>query len=329
MSAPIRYELSASVARLMVWRDDDIDDWTPDTVPLDEAAALWIFRIPQSGAALLESWDSSIRIVVMDQPWISRPFLTTNEFGSPELQLAIAPSERRAALLCVSKIRAATSLSILLDDDVDRWQNAQRGAGSLDDVAMAQIFPDPVAKLYAQMSEAPDRDRRRDREIGAWLVLATRRASSAVVGGVSSIVRGIAVAVSLLLRLTLALPAIITIGAEMSSLTSGHGLVRLTTSGYFEPFVHPQAPGVGWHQVVGTYQHYWACVAVTFLVAVVVIVVRLRVRLARRHARSPEANLARAERRHVAQNNEVELAHARFNAAISTRRQDHKTGGLK
>ena len=89
----------------------------------------------------------------------------------------------------------------------------------------------------------------------------------------------------LLLGLLLAGLAIITVGAELSSLTSGHGIVRLSTSGYFEPFLHVRAPGVGWHQHVGSYQWYWTCIVVTLLATISAVVRVVRVLTSRRYRR--------------------------------------------
>ena len=119
-------ELSLQVARLFVWRPE-MDDRRPEDVPLDPEACLWYLRIPQSGAALLETWEESCRIV-SSLRWISSPFLETDQAGSPELTLAIAPSERRAALCCVSIIRSETGLTVLTDVDVNAWQAATRNA---------------------------------------------------------------------------------------------------------------------------------------------------------------------------------------------------------
>ena len=120
-------ELSLTAARLFAWHPGP-DNRRPEDVPLDPGASLWYLRIPQSAAALLENWDDAIRIVT-GLRWISRPYLTTDDAGCPELQLEIAPSERRAVLRCASLIRGDLGLVIFTDAEVSRWQAATRGVG--------------------------------------------------------------------------------------------------------------------------------------------------------------------------------------------------------
>jgi len=124
---------------------------------------------------------------------------------------------------------------------------------------------------------------------------------------------------AILLGLLLAGLVIVTVGAELSSLTTGHGIVRLSMSGYVEPFAHVRSPGVGWHQHVGSYQWYWTCITISLLVSILAVrrvarVVTLR-RYRRRRARAADS-LARATMA-LTRNAEIEQAKARFDDGMA------------
>ena len=123
----------------------------------------------------------------------------------------------------------------------------------------------------------------------------------------------------LVLGLLLAGLAIITVGAELSSLTSGHGILRLSTSGYVEPFLHVRAPGVGWHQPVGSYWRYWTCIVVTLLVSISVVRA-LMSRIRRRQLRARRRRAARSLSRTamvLTRDREIEQAKARFDDGMA------------
>jgi len=119
--------LTRTAARLMAWHQD-VESCALEDVPSDPEACLWLLQVPQSGAVLLENWTTAIRIVSA-MAWISSPFLTTDERGCPELQLVVAPSERRAVLRCISRI-SETIPVLLLGEVVSAWQAAARGIDS-------------------------------------------------------------------------------------------------------------------------------------------------------------------------------------------------------
>ncbi len=130
----------------------------------------------------------------------------------------------------------------------------------------------------------------------------------------------------LLLGLLLASLAIVTVGAELSSLTSGHGIVQLRLSGYFEPFLHVRAPGVGWHQHVGSYQWYWTCIVVTLLATIpaVVRVVRVvRVLTSRRARRRRAVNSVTRAAMVLTRDREIEQAKARFDDGMAAPPKPH------
>lgn len=146
-------------------------------------------------------------------------------------------------------------------------------------------------------------------------------------GTTSVILRGLlpvgvtlATVVGFLAGLALLGLAVITLGVELSSLTSGHGLVRLSTSGYIEPFVHSHAPGVGWHQSVGSYRWYWTCLVVSLLMLVSVgarvgrVVTTRRYRRRRARAAHSLSRTAMVSTREA----EIEQARARFEEGLST-----------
>ena len=114
--------------------------------------------------------------------------------------------------------------------------------------------------------------------------------------------------------------AVLTVGAELSSLTSGNGTVQLRLSGYIEPFWHSHAPGVGWHHHVGSYWWYWTCVVVTLLATITVaarVVASHRARRQRRRRRRAADSLTR-EAMVATRDREIAQAKARFDDSMAT-----------
>jgi hypothetical protein len=118
-------EVAHGCARLMTLYPND-ERRHLDDVPLDLDACLWLLRIPQTGCALLENWEAAISTAASLR-WISQPFLTNDEMGCPELQLLIAPSERRAVLRLVSIIRGELGIPFLFGPAVSKWEAESRG----------------------------------------------------------------------------------------------------------------------------------------------------------------------------------------------------------
>lgn len=113
--------------------------------------------------------------------------------------------------------------------------------------------------------------------------------------------------------------AVVTVGVQLSSLTSGHGVMPLRLSGYVESFAHLRAPGVGWHQNVGSYWRYWTCIAVTLLVTISAVVRVVRVVTSRRYRRrrARAAHSLAKSTMSLTRNAEIEQAKARFDDAVA------------
>ena len=139
-------------------------------------------------------------------------------------------------------------------------------------------------------------------------------------GRASTILRKLLYAGLGLLGLLGVVLAVLTVGAELSSLTSGHGVVQLRLSGYVEPFWHSHAPGVGWHHHVGSYWWYWTCVVVTLLVTISAtarIATSQRVRRQRRRRRRASDSFAR-DALVITRDMEIAQARARFDDSMAT-----------
>ena len=143
--------------------------------------------------------------------------------------------------------------------------------------------------------------------------------TSAILRGLLPVGVALATVVVLLAGLALLGLSIISTGVQLSSLTSGHGVVPLRLSGFVEPFVHSHAPGVGWHRLVGSYRWYWTCLVVSLLILISVgarvgrVVTTRRYRRRRLRAAHSLTRTAMVRTREA----EIEQARARFEESLS------------